>query len=484
MTNEALAALIAANYTAMLPPGSAPPDPTYCLPMAAAINAAVGGASANHSVLNQLAYAVAGHTGFQPAIGYTPENVANKDTDGTLAANSDVKYPSQKATKTYADAKIAKTTNITALNETGIADGQIALFNKTNKDIRTSSKTIVTTLGADDTTVPTSKAVKDVTDGKEPTKGADDNYVTDDEKTVIGNTSGVNTGDEDQASIKTKLGVAASGVDGYLAGSDWIIFNDKQDALTEDILGTADRVSVTGGGNAVAVETIIDIDPDLLPSPEAGDANKYLKATGINASEWAALASGGDVVAPATNTDDYVPQWDGADSKTLKNGLPVPIGGLAVPSGFTGAWPGASIPTGYLDCDGSAISRSTYAALFTAIGTTWGIGNGTTTFNIPDLRSATLRGVGTPTAFTSNTVIALAAKVDDKGQGHWHRQAVYRIAAAGGAFGANFSGASAAARPNDYITVTSPITDGVNGVPRTGTETSGKAYGVHHIIKY
>jgi len=62
--------------------------------------------------------------------------------------------------------KIAKTTNITALNETGIADGEIAVFNLTNKDIRTSDKTIVTTLGADDTTVPTSKAVKDVTDAK------------------------------------------------------------------------------------------------------------------------------------------------------------------------------------------------------------------------------------------------------------------------------------------------------------------------------
>ena len=58
--------------------------------------------------------------------------------------------------------KIAKTTNITALNETGIADGEIAVFNLSNKDIRTSDKTIVTTIGADDTTVPTSKAVKDV----------------------------------------------------------------------------------------------------------------------------------------------------------------------------------------------------------------------------------------------------------------------------------------------------------------------------------
>jgi hypothetical protein len=40
-------------------------------------------------------------------------------------------------------------------------------------------------------------------------------------------------------------------------------------------------------------------------------------------------ASAGDVVGPATNTADYLPQWNGADSKTLKNGLAVPAGGLA-----------------------------------------------------------------------------------------------------------------------------------------------------------
>ncbi len=43
----------------------------------------------------------------QNNIGYTPENITNKDTDGTLSANSDTKYPSQKATKTYADTKEA-----------------------------------------------------------------------------------------------------------------------------------------------------------------------------------------------------------------------------------------------------------------------------------------------------------------------------------------------------------------------------------------
>lgn len=50
-------------------------------------------------------------TGKQDALGFTAENVANKDTDGTLAANSDTKYPSQKATKTYVDSQVATVTD-------------------------------------------------------------------------------------------------------------------------------------------------------------------------------------------------------------------------------------------------------------------------------------------------------------------------------------------------------------------------------------
>ncbi len=49
-------------------------------------------------------------------------------------------------------------------------------------------------------------------------------------------------------------------------------------------------------------------------------------------------------------------------------------------------------PAGWLECDGSAISRSTYAALFNTIGTTFGTGDGTTTFNIPDMRGYFARG--------------------------------------------------------------------------------------------
>lgn len=56
--------------------------------------------------------------------------------------------------------------------------------------------------------------------------------------------------------------------------------------------------------------------------------------------------------------------------------------------------PHDSIPSNALQCDGSAISRTTYATLFAAIGTMYGTGDGSTTFNIPDYRGWFLRGFG------------------------------------------------------------------------------------------
>lgn len=57
-------------------------------------------------------------------------------------------------------------------------------------------------------------------------------------------------------------------------------------------------------------------------------------------------------------------------------------------------WPGDTAPSGWLMCDGSAVSRTTYAALFAVTGTRFGAGNGTTTFNLPDLRSRDVVGAG------------------------------------------------------------------------------------------
>lgn len=57
-----------------------------------------------------------------------------------------------------------------------------------------------------------------------------------------------------------------------------------------------------------------------------------------------------------------------------------------LPSGAVIPFAGAAAPTGYLLCNGAEVSRSTYAALYAAIGEVYGAGNGTTTFNLPDLR--------------------------------------------------------------------------------------------------
>ena len=62
------------------------------------------------------------------------------------------------------------------------------------------------------------------------------------------------------------------------------------------------------------------------------------------------------------------------------------------PAGMIAAWTTETAPTGWLECDGAAVSRTTYAGLFAVISDDYGPGNGTTTFNLPDLRGRFLRG--------------------------------------------------------------------------------------------
>ena len=70
--------------------------------------------------------------------------------------------------------------------------------------------------------------------------------------------------------------------------------------------------------------------------------------------------------------------------------------GLAFSTGMIMNWAGnlASPPSGWLVCDGTAVSRTTYASLFTAISTAFGTGDGSTTFNIPDMRDKFVIGAG------------------------------------------------------------------------------------------
>ena len=96
---------------------------------------------------------------------------------------------------------------------------------------------------------------------------------------------------------------------------------------------------------------------------------------------------------------------------TVKEGIAVAddnvVGGYPlIPVGGLMPYAGSTSPEGWLLCDGAAINRTTYANLFALIGTTYGSGNGTTTFNVPDMRSRMPIGTGAGTGLTSRALAA------------------------------------------------------------------------------
>jgi len=94
--------------------------------------------------------------------------------------------------------------------------------------------------------------------------------------------------------------------------------------------------------------------------------------------------------AASINTTDVLPISNG--SQTLKATVSQIRGSSGGITGSIIMWPLNTSPSGYLICDGTAISRTTYSALFAVLGTAYGVGDGSNTFNIPDYRGQFLRG--------------------------------------------------------------------------------------------
>ena len=89
-----------------------------------------------------------------------------------------------------------------------------------------------------------------------------------------------------------------------------------------------------------------------------------------------------------------------------------------IPSGAIQAFARNTVPTDWLAADGSAVSRTTYADLFAAIGTTFGSGDGSTTFNVPDLRGEFIRGWDNGRGIDSGRTFGSAQ--DDELEAHTH----------------------------------------------------------------
>ena len=83
-----------------------------------------------------------------------------------------------------------------------------------------------------------------------------------------------------------------------------------------------------------------------------------------------------------------------------------------LPAGSIIAWPAGAVPSGWLACDGTAVSRTTYAALFAVLSTDYGVGDGSTTFNLPDTSDRTIIGQGANNGRASQFgALAAASKI-------------------------------------------------------------------------
>ena len=162
--------------------------------------------------------------------------------------------------------------------------------------------------------------------------------------------------------------------------------------------------------------------------------------------------------------------------------VPIPVGSI-IP------FAGRNIPNGFLLCDGKEISRSDYSDLFNIINEDWGEGNGSTTFNIPDLRGVFLRGIGSHGSknksngnaysgprlgnYENDQLQSTRRYIDISDRG-WPSGSGDRI---------NDYYLMHPVRGTEYRLETPRYDDGINGEPREGDETKPFNAGVNYIIK-
>lgn len=212
----------------------------------------------------------------------------------------------------------------------------------------------------------------------------------------------------------------------------------------------------------------------------------------------------------ALNNSSFTAEQWAAINSGITAALVQQLQTLSEPIGVVKAYAGSTTPAHYLPCDGVAVSRETYSSLYAVIGTTYGAGDGSTTFNVPDYRETVLVGIGknttkifdstetdpsTQAAGTQNhDIYSLGEFKDDQIQNITGSVKVRRSISSGVV--------SAIFDAKDIVSITgntasnvylgqagsSGYSDQLNidasRVARAGTTTHGKQIGVNYIIKY
>ena len=299
---------------------------------------------------------------------------------------------------------------------------------------------------------------------------------------------------------------------------------DSNVTISANTSGPALLVTQTGAGAAIRVQDSADPDASPFVVDNAGNVG-IGTASPANMLDLAGGAiqistSGGTArtVMSADSTDSIFAVSDDrnftvktntvtrltVNSSTATSTVPVVLPGdptsalqaapkqyvdAAGPAGAIMAFAGTTAPSGWLKCEGQAISRTTYATLYAAIGTAWGVGDGSTTFNVPDLRGMFVRGTGTNAtgsssgavgpsvgAYAADTYLNHSHAVTDPG--HNHSYSIWSYKRLGDGSGGDYWNGGTTTSTG---TSTTGLT--VNTSTTGGTETKPKNYGVLYIIK-
>lgn len=175
----------------------------------------------------------------------------------------------------------------------------------------------------------------------------------------------------------------------------------------------------------------------------------------------------------------------------LKNGrqssdLQTILVGSVIPPGTIAPFGGGTVPTGWMLCDGSAISRTTYSALFAAISTTYGSGDGLSTFTLPNAQGVFLRGAGSQTISAVSYSAVIGSSQGDALQnitGSWGGSSIGPIQSSMNASGAFSKGTSRTTTYQGLGAAANDVNFNASNVARTSTETRPANIGVNYIIK-
>ena len=273
--------------------------------------------------------------------------------------------------------------------------------------------------------------------------------------TVLGDVQSLNSGSSDPSTtVAYKIWVDTSTNLLKIRNSSnngWLVLGSLTDAAHTNNFGLATKADPDFTGTVDSAGDIVMAGTGALKLPNGTTAQRPTAATGqirfnstttefegYNGSAWGGLASGvpvGTILAHAANTP----------------------------------------PTGFLECNGSNISRSTYATLFSTISTTFGVGDGSSTFALPDLRGQFIRGWANTGSTDASRVFG--STQTDQNKNHTHTTdstsltgGIRKISEGFGAGGSATGVFTKTADGNNTITGSSS-TSPVGGVDFDGTHT-------------